>query len=128
VTLRIVLLVAAVAVFRELSPGGAARGESAQPAPQSPERGRGLYARHCASCHGPTGQGDGEAGRDLDPQPSNLRDPEIAARPAAKLFRQITRGRRPMPSFGRLLSDEDRWTLAAFVKTLGPSDGGRNAR
>lgn len=108
----------------------AARAESSQqsPAAAAPsERGRSLYARHCASCHGPTGRGDGEAGRDLDPQPSNLHDPEIAAAPDTKLFRQITRGRRPMPSFGRLLNDDDRWALVAFVKSL-DADGRRTAR
>lgn len=94
----------------------------------SPERGRALYAKHCAECHGPNGQGDGTAGRDLDPLPSNLHDPRIAKEPDVKLFRQITRGRKPMPSFGRLLNDEDRWTLVAFVKTLAASDGGRASR
>lgn len=92
------------------------------------ERGRALFARHCASCHGPDGRGDGSAGRDLDPLPTNLHDPEISRRPDAQLFRQITRGRRPMPSFGRLLSEDDRWTLVAFVKSVAASDGERPAR
>ncbi|HEY2589067.1 MAG TPA: cytochrome c [Tepidisphaeraceae bacterium] len=89
------------------------------------DRGRVLYAKHCAECHGPNGQGDGSAGRDLDPLPSNLHDPAIAKEPDAKLFRQITRGRKPMPSFGRLLNDDDRWTLVAFVKSLAASGGAR---
>ena len=92
------------------------------------ERGRALFAKHCASCHGPDGRGDGSAGRDLDPLPTNLHDPEISRRPDAQLFRQITRGRRPMPSFGRLLSENDRWTLVAFVKSVAASDGERPAR
>jgi mono/diheme cytochrome c family protein len=92
------------------------------------DRGRTLYAKHCASCHGPTGRGDGEAGHDLDPQPSNLHDPDIAAAPATKLFRQITRGRRPMPSFARLLGEDDRWAVVAFVKSMNESDARRVRR
>lgn len=130
----IALLLAAVlgAIPAALLPGRAARAEAAQAPPQTAlarrERGRTLFAKHCASCHGPDGQGDGSAGRDLDPPPDNLRDPQIAQRSDAKLFRQITRGRRPMPSFGRLLSDDDRWTLVAFVKSLATPDGERPAR
>lgn len=129
--LRGSVLVVAFAFGRCVLPGRPARGESSQPlatpAAAQPERGRGLYARHCASCHGPTGRGDGEAGRDLDPLPINLRDPDVADTPPAKLFRQITRGRRPMPSFGRLMSEDERWAVVAFVKSLNESDGGRKA-
>jgi len=98
-------------------------GESASMPPAvSPERlqrGRVLYSKHCASCHGPSGAGDGAAGHDLDPQPTDLRDPEVTGKADVKLFRQITRGKAPMPSFGRLMNDDERWTVAAYVKTLG---------
>jgi mono/diheme cytochrome c family protein len=132
VVLYAMLLPAGVVAGASLLPNDADRAAPSQPPPKPTgaqlDHGRALFAKHCASCHGPTGQGDGSAGRDLDPQPSNLRDPEVASRPDAHLFRQITRGRRPMPSFGRLLSDDDRWTLVAFVKSLGASNGGRSTR
>lgn len=125
------LLIALLAILRCLLPEGRAMGESSHPlavhAAGPSERGRGLYAKHCASCHGPTGRGDGQAGRDLDPQPSDLSDPDVANSPPARLFRQITRGRRPMPSFKRLMSEDDRWAVVAFVKTLSESDGGRKS-
>lgn len=35
-------------------------------------RGRAVYRDHCASCHGPSGLGDGEDGRELSPRPANL--------------------------------------------------------
>ena len=35
-------------------------------------RGRAIYGGHCASCHGPSGLGDGEDGRELSPRPANL--------------------------------------------------------
>jgi mono/diheme cytochrome c family protein len=127
---RVVSLLVVIVGVACLTSNGPARADAARQtlASSAPaDRGRALYARHCASCHGPTGRGDGEAGHDLDPQPSNLHDPDIAAAPATKLFRQITRGRRPMPSFGRLLSEDDRWAVVAFIKSMEESDarGGR---
>src|SRR5512132_1116278 len=35
-------------------------------------RGRAIYGDQCASCHGPSGLGDGEDGRELSPRPANL--------------------------------------------------------
>ena len=35
-------------------------------------RGREVYRDYCASCHGPSGLGDGEAERELSPRPANL--------------------------------------------------------
>ena len=125
------LLVALLVYVRCLLPGTPALGEAPQaPAASArqPERGRGLYAKHCASCHGPSGRGDGQAGRDLDPQPSDLRDPDVADSSPTKLFRQITRGRRPMPAFGRLMNEDERWAVVAFVKSMGQSDGRRKGR
>ena len=98
--------------------GLALAGPATSPPPANPERvqrGKGLYMKHCASCHGATGAGDGAAGHDLDPKPSDLRD---VGKSDIRLFRQITRGRAPMPSFGRLLSDDDRWAVVGYVKTL----------
>jgi len=36
------------------------------------EAGQGLYDRHCVSCHGPGGRGDGEAANSLNPSPALL--------------------------------------------------------
>jgi mono/diheme cytochrome c family protein len=91
-------------------------------------RGGTLYSKHCAACHGPTGAGDGEAGRDLDPRPSNLCDSDVVSGSDAKLFRQITRGRRPMPAFARLLNEDDRWILVGYVKSLAASGERGKAR
>ncbi|MGA7595258.1 MAG: cytochrome c, partial [Gallionella sp.] len=34
--------------------------------------GKRLYEQNCALCHGPTGSGDGEAGKNLSPPPANI--------------------------------------------------------
>jgi len=42
-------------------------------------RGRPLYARYCAGCHGATGEGDGKGAAGLHPKPANFAEQEYAA-------------------------------------------------
>ena len=84
-------------------------------------RGRAVYGKHCASCHGPAGRGDGKAAIDLDPAPTDLSDPKVAHKADGELFRQITRGKRPMPGFRRTLEEEDRWHVVNFIRTFSSS-------
>ena len=39
---------------------------------QPPQHGVDLYVRHCASCHGIAGRGDGPAAESLTPRPTDL--------------------------------------------------------
>ena len=98
------------------------------PTRDSVARGSALYAKHCASCHGPHGKGDGRVACDLDPAPSDLTDRDIAGMTDVKLFRKITNGRKPMPSFRKLLGEEDRWHVVNFVRTLAAQSSGREKR
>ncbi len=91
------------------------------PRPPSVERGRALYAEHCASCHGPAGRGDGPAGVALDPAPGDLTDRErmLALSPAG-LFRTITFGvaGTGMAGYADSLDERARWDLAFFSGSL----------
>ncbi len=79
-----------------------------------------LFADNCALCHGTTGGGDGPAGVALDPKPANFLDHEMmdAAAPLGE-FNTIRLG---VPGTGMTpfpqLSDEDTWSLAAYVISL----------
>ena len=91
--------------------------------------GRAVYGRECASRHGDHGKGDGKDGRDLDPPPSDLSSPRVGAEPEGALFWKISTGRRPMPSFRKDLTEEERWQVVQFVRTLtsnsaNPAKGG----
>jgi putative copper resistance protein D len=53
-----------------------------QPIPadeKSVAKGKAIYAKNCAECHGPVGKGDGLKGRDLEPKPGDLSSPGVAA-------------------------------------------------
>lgn len=99
------------------------------------DRGRALYRRHCASCHGQEGDGRGEAADLLDTTPRDLRTGvyRFQSRPFpsepedADLFRIITLGTgtgAAMPSFAGLPAI-DRWALVLAVKGFAPSLRGK---
>jgi putative copper resistance protein D len=91
------------------------------------DKGRSLFAEHCASCHGQAGTGDGPAGAGLPRRPADLTAPHTGQHTAGDLYWWITRGIPPsgMPGFGAALSEEDRWDLINFVRAL---SAGQQAR
>ena len=68
---------------------------AAQPSPPSVhERGKALYEKNCAVCHGNDGQADTPVGRLLQPRPRNFADPiEMARRTVDRIYRAIKEGR-----------------------------------
>jgi len=88
-------------------------------------RGKALYAEHCASCHGATGDGDGPDSVGLDPPAIAFTD-EARARERSifALFQVIEQGLdgTSMASFDRL-PPQDRWALAFYSGSLAfPAD------
>jgi mono/diheme cytochrome c family protein len=85
--------------------------------------GKKLFAENCASCHGATGHGDGEAGRELDPPPANIAF--IMDKPIATdgfLMWTISEGGEKlgtaMPAFKEVLKEKERWQLIHYLRTL----------
>lgn len=82
-----------------------------------------LYAANCLPCHGATGKGDGPVGVTLDPRPADLTQHTIPGLHSdGQLWLWITNGypgSTRMPAFGEVLSDEDRWHLVNYIRTLG---------
>jgi putative copper resistance protein D len=88
-------------------------------------RGADLYAQHCAVCHGPSGRGDGPAGRRLPREPADLTAAHTADHTAGDLFWWLTHGipGSGMPGFQGVMSESDRWDVINFVRAL--ADGER---
>lgn len=97
-------------------------------------RGRTVFEENCASCHGPQGLGDGEAGRQLSPPPSNLaalmRTPMM--RSNSYLYWSIAQGGAPfgtaMPAFKDAISADDVWSIIHFLHAGLPQTGGETVR
>ena len=83
--------------------------------------GRAIYDQSCASCHGPTGLGDGPNGATLTPRPpaigtaAHMRDKSTAL-----MYRIVSVGiaGTPMAGFTNSLSSEQRWNVVAYVTSM----------
>ncbi|MBI4771076.1 MAG: c-type cytochrome [Chloroflexi bacterium] len=85
--------------------------------PGQAEQGRALYDANCAGCHGPQGAGDGpEASAGM---PDLTGQALMAAKSEADLFEAISSSQAHAASgFGASLSEDQRWTLASFLRTF----------
>ena len=82
--------------------------------------GKTLYAKECAACHGDTGKGNGPDAAELSLQPPDFSAPSVSDQSDGELFWKMTEGRKPMPRYGRLLHDDDRWNLVNYIRSLAP--------
>lgn len=91
-------------------------------------KGRELYVSGCLPCHGPAGRGDGPAGAILERNgvaihPGNLSDPKMWQQTDGAIFWKITEGKSPMPTWRETLTEEQRWQVVNYVRTLAPKTG-----
>lgn len=83
--------------------------------------GRAAYEARCATCHGDTARGDGKATRFIRPAPADLSTVEARDRMTdGEIFYKITEGRKPMPGMARTLTEEERWQVVHYLRTLQP--------
>ncbi len=81
-------------------------------------RGKNSYKLECARCHGLTGQGDGVAAPKLDKVLPDLGDPAVQNQTDGELFWKISEGRRPMPYKAKALTDDQRWDVINYLRSL----------
>ena len=77
---------------------------------------RGPYAKHCASCHGDTGEG-----KTVEVEGKRIKAPPLATGHALKhsdadFVKQITKGGDGMPAFGDKLSAKEIDDLVRFIR------------
>ena len=83
------------------------------------EAARPLYTENCERCHGETGKGNGPESARQYTAPSDLTDAKrMNALTDGAIFYQIGEGRRPMPSFKRRLTEDQRWQLVLFLRSF----------
>jgi mono/diheme cytochrome c family protein len=78
-----------------------------------------VYNEYCSNCHGDSGKGDGSDAMMYDPSPSDLTDAKhMNSLTDGEIFYQITQGRKPMPSFRKKLTEDQRWQLVILVRSF----------
>jgi copper transport protein len=91
------------------------------PDERSVTEGQMLFEANCIRCHGPLGQGDGPDAAGLDPAPVDL-TVHVPLHSDAAIYTWITSGipGTAMPAFEEQLTDEQRWSLVNYLRTLQP--------
>jgi mono/diheme cytochrome c family protein len=82
--------------------------------------GEAIYQRWCLACHGNKGKGNGRGAIALKRRPSDLSMPMMWEHTEGALFWKVTEGRQPMPSFRKMLADNERWQVVNYIRTLAP--------
>ena len=86
---------------------------------KSYKEGKEIYVKHCQSCHGKTGMGDGTKAAQLKTEPGNFSLAYFQKQSDGTLFYKISEGRNDMPSFKKKLDDtEEVWQLINYLRTL----------
>ena len=81
--------------------------------------GKSLYAKHCRSCHGKSGEGDGTKAEELDDFPGDFTSEEFKSQSDGSLFYKTSEGRDDMPEFKKKIpDDEDRWLIVAYLRSF----------
>ena len=90
-----------------------------QPTAPALKSAREVYADKCAHCHGDTGKGDGQDAGKYDPAPTDFTDSRrMNEATDGELFYKISEGKKPMPVFKNKLSEDQRWELVLFLRSL----------
>jgi mono/diheme cytochrome c family protein len=86
---------------------------------ESVKAGKALWTKHCQSCHGKTGLGDGTKAAQLDSEVGDLTTADAQKQSDGSLFFKTLEGRDEMPSFKKKIADEEEiWQLVNFVRSL----------
>jgi mono/diheme cytochrome c family protein len=74
--------------------------------------GKELWVKHCQSCHGKTGKGDGTKAAQLKTEPGDFTKATTQSQTTGSLFYKTSQGRGDMPDFKKKISEnDDIWSL-----------------
>ena len=86
------------------------------------DRGRALFAANCAMCHGMDGAGESYVADAFESygakRPASLVSDTVKNQGDGTLFWTITNGVNNMPAWQKLLTEEQRWVLVTYIRTL----------
>lgn len=86
------------------------------------DRGRALFDVNCSMCHGLDGQAQTEVADRFEAvgakRPASLVSENVKGQPDGALYWTITQGVGNMPAWQRLLTEEQRWVLINYIRSL----------
>ena len=86
---------------------------------ESLKNGKDLWNKHCSSCHGKTGKGDGSKAAQLETPLSDFTTDEVQKQSDGELFYKTLEGRDEMPTFKKKIpEEEDVWLVINYVRSM----------
>ena len=83
--------------------------------PEIAKQGEAVYLKNCQSCHGLPTKKNFAA---ITPSPGDLSEPKAGSQKDGELFYRLTTGKIPMPEFRNILSEDERWSVIAYLRTF----------
>jgi len=80
--------------------------------------GRSLYSKHCKSCHGSKGYGDGNKADNLEGDLGDFSSKVFQSQSDGALFYKSYIGRKDMPNYEKKITEEDMWITVSYMRTL----------
>ncbi len=81
--------------------------------------GKALYSKHCKSCHGKEGYGDGPKAANLSGDLGDFSSEEFHEQSDGAIFYKSYFGRNDMPNYEKKIPDEeDMWLVVNYMRTL----------
>ena len=81
--------------------------------------GKELYTKHCKSCHGAKGLGDGPKSVNLKSKMRSFASKEFKAQKPGYIYYESFVGRDEMPNFEKkILEENERWSIVNYLLTL----------
>lgn len=81
--------------------------------------GKMMWAKHCKSCHGSEGKGDGPKSKQLKTAIEDFSSKTFKANSDGELYYKSFVGRDEMPNFEKkITTEEDRWAIINYMKGL----------
>ncbi|HEX6332624.1 MAG TPA: cytochrome c, partial [Flavisolibacter sp.] len=81
--------------------------------------GKAIWAKHCQSCHGKMGKGDGSKASQLKTLPGDFSKADFQKQTDGALYYKTVEGRDDMPSFKKKIPDQDElWSVVNYMRTM----------
>jgi mono/diheme cytochrome c family protein len=81
--------------------------------------GKSLYSKHCKSCHGSTGLGDGTKAANLKGDLGDFSSKKYQSQSDGAMFYKSYIGRKDMPNYEKKMTEEDMWFTVNYMRTMG---------
>lgn len=81
--------------------------------------GKALWVKHCQSCHGKAGAGDGTKAAQLETELVDMKSAAFQKQTDGEMFYKTLTGRDEMPTFEKKIPDQEEiWSVVSFMRTL----------